>query len=241
MMGILLPTRGRYESLVRCLNSIKECDMSSEFELIIISDNDIESLNIVMNFFQEENPFHKLIIYDSKIRLLSVSAFLEAFKYCNSEIFCWINDECYFEKSYFSNLYIEFIKQFPDLIGVISSGGKKNKANFGITSKSFVKYNEGEWFHPGYKINFCDDELACRAILLGRYYFLRNSGIYNDIEVTNSIPLLDPSMKLFLKRKDRGLFYERSETNFGLSENRIYSWNGFRDINLPLKAKREEK
>lgn len=236
-IGVLLPTRGRLSSLRRSLSSLNESALANKMEVIVVADHDEEAFWVAVDFLGKHNFFRYRPVLSDK-RIYSVSAFNLALENCIfSEIFTWVSDKTYYDKDWLLKLSTNFYKQFPDRIGVISAGGKRNKANFGITSKKFIEYNEGEWFWDGYTINYCDDELACRAILLGRYSFLGNSGIHVDDEEVNRNLLFDTYQeKITLKKRDRTLFYDRSETNFGLSKSKIYEWNGFRNVNYELKG-----
>lgn len=236
MIGVLLPTKGRYEALEKCLNSLADSNMAEEMEVIIVADQDLRSYKIAVDF-EEQTKFGYYLVSNERERLYPVKAFNVALDLCSSNIFTWINDECVFEKWWLENLHKVFLRLFPDQIGVLSTGIKRNKAAFGISSKKFVKFNDGEWFHEGYKVHFCDDELACRAVLLGRYKFIKEkeSGIHHNQELYENIHLIPPEEKISMRKKDRKLFSERNCRNFEMDHRRFYEWKGFRDINEPLK------
>jgi len=232
-VGVLLPTRGRYQALENSLISLSESYFSELLEVIIITDNDKKSYEVAKKTCLKF-PFGQIYIIPSNKRLYPVRAFNKALKSCFSDIFFWTNDEVTYERDWLQKALKKFLEEFPDLVGVLSLY-KKKKAGLGMSSKRFVEVNDGEWFCDGYKLYYPDDELTCRAILLGRYAFSSNSGVFHDIEITKTIPVITPEEKLKQKRIDRGLFYKRSENNFGLDPKRLYEWKGFREINLPLK------
>ena len=236
MIGVLLPTRGRYEALERCLDSLANSDGAEYMEIVVIADQDRKSFNIVRGFLhkKEFGGFGRLRVHLSKDRMYSVKAFNKALEMCESNIFTWINDECTFEEWWLGNLYKTFIKTFSDHIGVVNAGHKRTKVGFGMTSRKFIEHNNGEWFHPGYSMFYADDELACRAVLLGRYEFLKDNGIYHDQEVLNNIPILSWEERQQKMVDDRGIFRQRLSRNFDLDPNKICRWEGFRDINEPL-------
>jgi len=232
-IGVLLPTRGRYKVLENSLRNLSESYLSDLLEVIVVADDDKESYEIASEILSKSNFFTSYVI-NSTNRLFPVKAFNQALSYCESEIFFWTNDEVTYEKDWLQKALRKFLKEFPDLMGVLSLY-KKNKAGLGMSSKRFIEINNREWFHEGYKLYYPDDELTCRAILLGRYAFLPDSGVFHDIEITKSIPIISAEEKIQQKKIDRGLFYQRTETNFGLNFDRIYKWEGFREINLPIK------
>lgn len=231
-VGLLLPTRGRYEALQRTLESLSRTINASRLEVIIVADQDEKSYRVAADF-DKSHRFGFYLVYIAKDRLFPVKAFIEAFNLCRSETFCWMNDENIYEDTWLINAYAAFKGIFPDNIGVLSLY-KMKKAGLGMTSKDFVRYN-GSWFFPGYTLYYPDDELTCRAVLLGRYAFIKDNGIFHDSEITEGIPIIPAEEKLRMKKVDRGVFYRRTETNFDLDPGIIHSWKGFRNINEPLK------
>jgi len=236
-VGLLLPTRGRYEALQNTLVSLGNTRRADLLDVIIVVDNDLTSHNIAQNFYGA-NFFAKYTVYFSEERLYPVSAFIRALNLCSSNIFIWMNDENSYNPMWLTNALVKFHQEFPDGIGLLSLY-KKKKAGLGISSMDFIEFNDGEWFHDGYKVYYPDDELTCRAILLGRYSFSFDSGVYHDIEITKTIPIIPAEEKLKQKKVDRGLFYKRSEINFGLASERLYPWKGFREVNFPLLLSNE--
>lgn len=233
-ISILLPTRGRKELLIRSLHSLALCDRAGLMNVIIACDDDVDSMEEAMNFSLRNN-FNEFTVLITEHRAYSVKAFIAAYNKVKTDLFFWTNDECLYKGDWLFNAVTEFEKQFPDDIGVLSLW-KKNKAGLGITSKKFVEYNNNEWFWNGYQLYYSDDELACRAILLGRYKFLPNNGITHDLEDTIKHPIIPLDERTRVKKTDRQLFYNRTEINFGISPSKMYKWEGFRDINLELKG-----
>jgi len=228
MVGLLLPTRGRYEALIKSLISLSHTEKAKFLDVVIVADDDITSYSIANGFDAE--VFGRYTVYLSEKRLYPVSAFRKALDLCSSNIFTWMNDENSYNPSWLIDSLSRFLQEFPDKIGVLSLY-KKKKAGLGMSSMDFIHFNDGEWFHKGYKVYYPDDELTCRAILLGKYAFSFDSGVFHDIEVTKAIPIIPAKEKLKQKKIDRGLFYERSENNFGLDPKRLYKWKGFVEIN----------
>lgn len=228
-IGVLLPTRGRYEALYNSLTSLSNTLKANFLDVVIVADDDIFSYNIANNF-KYSNNFARYTVYLSEKRLYPVSAFLVALKLCNSNVFTWMNDENTYDPLWLVNALGKFYSEFPDGIGVLSLY-KQKKAGLGMTTKEFVEFNDNEWFHDKYKVYYPDDELTCRAILLGKYSHLMKNGVFHNIEITKKIPIIPAEEKLRQKKIDRGLFYKRSETNFNLNPKRLYSWKGFREIN----------
>lgn len=232
-VGILLPTRGRYKSLLETLTSLSNTHRADILDVVIVVDNDPISYAIAKNFYNS-GIFSRYTVYFSEKRLYPVSAFIKALGLCSSDIFTWMNDENFYRPSWLIDSLSRFLQEFPDKIGVLSLY-KKKKAGLGMSSMDFIHFNNGEWFHEGYKVYYPDDELTCRAILLGKYAFSPDSGVFHDIEVTKAIPIIPAEEKLRQKKIDRGLFYERSGNNFGLAPERLYPWKGFREINKEAK------
>lgn len=235
-VGVLLPVRGRHWFLPRTLLGLRNSYGVEKMELVIVVDNDVKAFQMCNEILREDSKFQKVTILYSKERIYSVAAFNLAFDNCESSNFIWVSNSLSYDSNWFISVVNHFNLVFSDNMGVLAIGGKVNKANFGMTSKKFIEHNEDEWFNSGYKINFCDDELACRAILLGRYEILFNSGIIINKDVINEDLLHDSfEEKLRMKKIDRGLFYKRSEINFGLDPKKLYSWKGFRRINEKIK------
>lgn len=234
-VSVLLPTRGRYSPVLASLSSLSKTINAGDLEVIIVADNDDISYEIA-NQFKSQSVFRKYKVISSNERLYSVGVFNLALQNCDSNLFVWTNDEISYENFWLNKVLKKFIETFPDKIGVLAIGGKLNKANFGMTSKRFISINKGEWFWNGYKTSFCDDELACRAILLGRYVMLRDSGFINNPKITDKYLLYNNyEEKIAFKKVDRAKFYERTAVNFGFKSEEIYEWKGFREINEPLK------
>jgi len=234
LIGILLPTRGRYVPLRACLDSLARSENAGDLEVIIVCDDDQTSYNLANNF-NGKFFFGEYKVFLTQKRCYSVTAFNKALENCFSRVFLWTADKVTYDKDAISNIYRKFIETFPDEVGVLAVGGKINKANFGMTSKKFIEYN-GDWFWDGYLINFCDDELGARAVLLGRYSYMKNSGLHVENSVVEKFLLFkNIEEKLRLKKIDRGKFYKRTENNFGLDPKKIYEWKGFGEINKELK------
>jgi len=237
MIGVLLPTKGRKIVLPRTLNSLAKTHGAGNIELVVLCDDDMESALVAKDWKRKNGQVFGLMnIFNSDDRLFPVPAFVKASQLCMSEIFCSMNDENVYEEWWLERVLQCFADNFPDKIGVLSLF-KLKKAGLMMTSKSFVNFNGGEWFHPGYKLYYADDELTCRSILLGRYAFLspKDNGVFHDSEITKKISAISWDDKIDMKRVDRGLFYKRSEFNFGLDSKRLYPWEGFREINEPIK------
>jgi len=233
---ILLPTRARYVPLLNSLFSLSECEGAKDLmNVLVLADQDTESFAIAKEF-SEKQKFRTYNAILSRKRLYPVNAFIKLYSMCSSRYFCFMNDENVYEKDWLIRAFDRFKREFPDNIGLLSLF-KKKKAGLCLTTKDFAWYNEGEIYHPGYKLYYSDDELTARAILLGRYAWQEKSGVFHDEHITLTVPTIPWEDKISLKRVDRGLFYKRSETNFDLPESKIYKWKGFREVNFELKKK----
>ena len=236
MIGILLPTRGRYVPLRVCLDSLAESDNASDLEVVVVCDEDETSYNLAKDF-NGQQFFGRYGIFLTDHRVYSVAAFNVALKCCFSEIFLWTADKVTYDQDTIVNIYKRFVKVFPDKIGVLAVGGRSVRANFGMSSKKFIEYNDGCWFWDGYVMNYCDDELSHRAVLLGRYRHMKNSGLCVHNSVVEKFLLYEnEEEKIKMKKIDRGKFYKRTKNNFGLNPEKIHEWNGFREINFSLKG-----
>lgn len=234
-IGILLPTKGRYIPLRVCLDSLVRTENAGNLEVIIVCDSDKTSFDLARSFYGQP-IFKEYKVIFVKDRMYSVSAFNKALENCSSRVFLWTADKVTYDKDAITNIYKRFIKTFSDRIGVLAAGGKFVRANFGMTSKDFIGIN-GDWFWNGYVMNYCDDELSCRAVLLGRYHYMKKSGLHIEDAVVEKFLLYDSvEEKIKFKKIDRGKFYKRTENFFGLDPKRVYEWEGFRNVNLPLKG-----
>ena len=232
-VGLLLPTRSRYVALQESLYSLSETEEAKELlDVFILADQDRESYDIANDFIHKQKFRSYKVIYSSR-RLYPVKGFISLYNICLSEYFFWTTNRITYRKDWLVKALTHFNATFPDKIGVFAMGGKLNKANVGMSSKKFVEYNENSWFSPVYKMNFCDDELACRAVLLGRYSFLKEPLLtMNDSE---ELLYSSKEEKEGLKKVDRSVFYRRSENNFDLPMEKTWPWKGFREINLPIE------
>jgi len=234
-VSLLLPTKGRYKALLDSLNSLSETEGAKYLlDVIILADQDEKSYEIANGFLRDHMFRSYKVVYSAK-RLYPVKAFLFLYELCTSRYFCFMNDENSYKPNWLINALARFNADFLDKIGLLSLF-KKKKAGLCLTSQDFVQYNEGEIYNPAYTLYYSDDELSMRAILLGRYSWLEDNGVFHDEEITKAVSAISWEEKIALKKVDRGIFYKRSETNFGLPEEKIYPWKGFREVNLPLKG-----
>ena len=77
MIGILLPTRGRYVPLRVCLDSLSEVDNAGDLEVIIVCDDDETSFNLA-NDFDGKSFFGEYRTILTQNRMYSVGAFNKA-------------------------------------------------------------------------------------------------------------------------------------------------------------------
>ncbi len=235
-ISVLLPTKARYEALYDSIKSLSETRYGKFLiELIVVTDDDSESTEVAINCKEEFGiHFYDFKIFPSNERLFPIKAFNKALSVSSFNLFCWMNDENSYEPNWLVRNLELFDLYFPDKIGLLSLY-KKKKAGLGITTKSFVTYNYGEWFNPVYKLYYADDELTARAILLGRYAWSENSGVFHDESITKSVSAIPWEEKISIKKIDRGIFYERAALNFNLKQEEIYTWEGFNPVCFPLK------
>ena len=234
-VGLLLPTKGRYGILQDSLDSLVETIGAKKLlDVIIVVDQDLKSY-VIANDFNKKESFRSYTVYYSHKRLYPVNGFIAAYNICTSRYFTFMNDENIYQPEWLLNAMTVFDDKFPDKIGLLSLF-KKKKAGLGMTTQDFVNYN-GEFYNPAYKLYYSDDELTIRAILLGRYAWSEQSGVFHDSSITKAVSAITWDDKIKMKKIDRGIFYKRSENNFGLKKDEIYPWEGFREINLPLKGR----
>ena len=234
-VGLLLPTKARYEALSDSLYSLSKTIRAEDLlDVIILADQDRESFRIADNF-ERKNKFRSYKVIYSATRLYPVNAFISLYESCISRYFCFMNDENSYESNWLTRALKRFDSEFPDKVGLLSLF-KKKKAGLCLTTQDFVRYNENEIYNPLYTLYYSDDELTSRAILLGRYAWQENSGVFHDEEITKAVSAISWDDKIALKRKDRGIFYKRTETNFDLPPEKIYPWPGFQEVNLPLRG-----
>jgi glycosyltransferase involved in cell wall biosynthesis len=240
-VSVLLPTKGRYKALSDSITSLSNTTYAKELiDLIVVTDDDSESVRIVHGLFAHiGHMFHNVMLIESEERLYPIKAFNKALDHINTDYFCWMNDENSYEPNWLVRNLEQFKIYFPDKIGLMSLY-KKKKAGLGLTTKQFVDYNYGEWFPECYKLYYADDELTARAILLGRYAWSEQSGVFHDEVITKAVSAISWEDKIKMKKIDRGIFYQRSETNFGLVDDEIYPWEGFCQVNFPLKRRVDE-
>jgi hypothetical protein len=231
---VLLPTKGRYKVLLDSLYSLSESyEAKNIMNVLILSDQDQESYQIAEGF-QDKQKFRSYKVMYSPVRLYPVKAFIQLAEVCTSKYFAFMNDENSYEKDWLVKALARFKNEFPDEVGLLSLY-KKKKAGLCLTSKAFVSYNGGEIYNPAYTLYYSDDEMTMRAIMHGRYIWEEYSGVFHDLEITKAVSAIPWEEKLRLKKIDRSIFYRRAETNFDLSPEKIYPWEGFREINMPLK------
>lgn len=232
---VLLPTKGRYKVLSDSLYSLSETEgVKDLLNVIIHADQDRESFSIAEKF-PDKQKFRSYQVYYSAKRCYPVKAFISLYNMCISRYFCFMNDENSYEPNWLIKALDIFNLRFPDGVGLLSLF-KKKKAGLCLTTQEFVRYNENEIYNPAYTLYYSDDELTTRAILLGRYAWLENNGVFHDERITKAVSAIPWEEKIKLKKLDRGIFYKRSENNFGLPKSKIYKWEGYREVSLPLKG-----
>lgn len=235
-VGILLPTKARYEALSDSLISLSLSDSAKELiDVVVVADQDKESFLVAQNFPFKER-FRSFSVHYSEERLFPVKAFNFAFQKCSSRYFCMMNDENTYSKDWLVKSLCEFDRAFPDRVGLLSLY-KKKKAGLCLSTQDFIKYNGGELYNSEYTLYYSDDELTMRAILYGRYKFLPYSGVFHDEEITRSVSAIPWEEKIRLKKIDRSIFYQRLDSNFGLLIEEIYPWAGFEERTFPLLKK----
>jgi len=215
-LSILIPTRGRLGEFSACLDSLAVSKVGKA-TVIVVVDDDSDSEKIV---FEKEKLFKNFKSFFSSKRLYSVGTYNQALLECQTDLFCWVSNLVTFpDKYWIERMVREFIEFFPDQVGVMSLRNG-NGAAFGISSKKFVEYNGG-WFHPGYKIQYCDVELTHRAIFLGKYAWPKGDLIYHNREAKSEIPAMDPGKRYEMIREDKKLYIERRLRKFDLPKDKI--------------------
>jgi len=218
-LGILIPSRERINLLENLLCSLANSPDSNFLEIIVASDNCPKTFESIKKF-PLQNKFLKYKALITPKRLYTIGTIKFCQDNCDSSLFCWIaNDVVLKRKDWISYLVNRFENFFPDEIG-LGCLGCPGPA-FGITTKKFVEYNDGEVYHNGYRLHYADMEVGVRAVLMGRYIRL---SIFSDLKHKggkNDIPAVSVG-GFYLKRlEDKKLYQERRKERFFLDPKKI--------------------
>jgi len=235
MIGVLVPTRKRIFHLDRCLYSLS-IQKKVSLEIILVIDDDKSTFEFVSRskYIHSFEVFRRLL---SKERLYAVKAFNDALAYCDSDLFIWLtNLNELTDELCLYNLVNSFGEFFPDELGVMALN-KESGAAYGMTTKKFIEYNEGEWFHEGYKIHYPDLELTQRAILMGMYAWPNTSRVLHNKEARLIEPTIDGIQKYLMKTKDKILYRNRRKSLFYLPEKKIVDFGyDFKEFKISLRG-----
>jgi len=239
-LSVLLPTVNRPYYLERCLYSLAETYDPKILEVIVVCDDDAYSAKLAHGF-QGRARFGKYRIFHTEERVYAVTAFNYALEHSTCEFFCWLTDLTVVRFKGWADYALKFfLEQFPDKIGVMSFLVDTG-AGIGMTTKSFVKYNEGEWFHRKYKVHYPDPELTSRAILMGRFMCPAVDLVFFDKEAKKKNPAMDEKVRYVMIQEDKKLFSKRRELEFVLPHDKVVNPNydilKFETVNLPLGRK----
>lgn len=224
MFGILLPTRGRekflrknLESLIESVWELKVNEKANiKLELVIVVDDDEFSLKVISEFDDQFTVFSRVKVFDSQERLYSVKAYNKAFELSESEIFCWVSNLIVFHNIKWISKAIRFFNTFfPDSMGAMSLR-KNSGAAFGITSRKFIEFSGREFFYPGYRIHYPDQELTFKAMLLGRYAWPEEDLVFHRKEGKSKEEIIDPVKRAVMISGDKAVYSERRKSFFDL-------------------------
>ena len=122
-------------------------------------------------------------------------------------------------KDWISYLINSFETFFLDGIGLGCTGCPG--PGFGITTKKFVEYNDGEMYHQGYKVHYADMEVGIRAVLMGRYIQLPVFSNFKHKGGEGNIPHVGGAEIYEMKLRDKRLYGERFKQKFFLDPEKI--------------------
>ena len=218
-LGILIPSRERINLLKKLLYSLANSPDSNFLEVVVVSDDCPKTLKVIEEFpLQDKFLKYKPLITPK--RLYTIGTIKFCLDHCDSFLFSWIaNDVILIRKDWISYLVNSFETFFPDKIG-LGCLGCPGPA-FGITTKKFVEYNDGEVYHDGYKLHYADMEVGVRAVLMGRYIQLP---VFSNIKHKgrkNDIPAVSVGGFYSKRLKDKKLYGERIKDKFFLDPKKI--------------------
>ena len=168
MISILIPSRGRPEELLICVDSLK---LSEEMELLVLLDSNDPKLSRYQELFKS-NPFIKLFIKDR----VGYKRFHEMVDFLISQArydwFFLFNDDAHIENPDWFAVFKNFVKPFeptnqPVVINIWGEGAKVNNI-FQITSRKFSDILGHFSLAPS-----CDDYIQRIALSAGINYTLK--------------------------------------------------------------------
>ena len=223
--GVIIPTVRRQKYIRELIDSLISSENSNLLEINIFVDGDKDSLHDVRGFIQKRRSSCPEIVFNvgcSEYQMYSVGAYIAALELCSTDLFCWVSDLVTFlDKKWITKVLNRFNSNFPDQKGVMSftQGG----AGFGVSSKKFVEYNNGEWFYPGYKIHYCDVELTHTAMLMGRFSWMYGDFFQYNRPAKLGVPCVDSGIRYEMIKHDRMLYGERRDKTFYISKEKIFN------------------
>lgn len=147
-------------------------------------------------------------------------------KKAKADMVCFLGDDCIPLPDFLKNA-VEVMKAFPGGYGIVGLCNlydgkrqqKEERAGHFLGHKKMLPLLGGDFFHPGYKHCYCDDELGARAIELGRYKFAYNAKIENPHPLFNKNVEFDEVYKWAYSQDvrvhDLMLYRRRKRNNWG--------------------------
>jgi glycosyltransferase involved in cell wall biosynthesis len=178
-VSVLIPTRGRYEKLEKCLKSLIDNTKYPDYEVIVIVDkDDPESIEVVKGL-----PYNDVEIIIKEKREMYVGKINSGFHATNSPLVVFLADDVYVQPNWLAEAVSTFNKSFPDGMGLVSFKDEFDNriAGHGLISRKYVEeYLNGNIFWPGYQHYWCDCELTVRSKKWGRYAYAEKAETFHD-------------------------------------------------------------
>jgi hypothetical protein len=222
-IGIVVPTRKRNVYIKRLVDSLVSSNNSDRLEINIFVDEDQESYDFVVKLIDEifSNGFKgNFNLGISEEQIYANMAYNAAFDLCTTNLFCWVSDIVEFiDRDWINKAVTRFYECFPDTVGVMAF--QQGGAGFGMSSKKFVSYNDGEWFHKGYLIHYADPELTHRAILMRKFAWLWPKITDCDKGDREANHCMNPKIRYDMTVRDGFLYDDRRDHLFFLPDEKI--------------------
>ena len=162
LISIIIPVI-RPDKAIRCCNAIRESAGIPESQYEIITEEDNERIGA-----------------PKMVKKMTDS--------CQGELVCFLGDDTIPQPG-FLKYALEAMATLPDGWGMVGFNDnlyqEGKAATHWLADKRLLPLVGGDFFHPGYRHCWCDNELCIRAESLGKYIFCERAYIYHDHVLVN--------------------------------------------------------
>src|SRR3990167_2971117 len=180
LVSIVVPTSGRAESLDRLLKSIKDNTLYTNYEVVLVFDEDTEKYDRLKSEYPNSHLMPKIG---------AIKCFNYGVEQAKGDLVVYLANDCEVTLGWLINAYVKLKDSFKRDGLVILNDGYWNGhiANHFLCTKSLRNVLDGEIWHSGYNHWGVDDELKIRLDHLGLVEFAEGARIiHHHYHATNA-------------------------------------------------------